>query len=169
MKLISLIFFTILCYSSFLIASNQSSTCSDIYGSLDFGSGAMKALVVEVDTCTKKINKTLLEENIPTDFNDALEKSPDHKIPDEKVKNLIPIFKDTLKKMKSLNTKNIYAVGTSVFRTAKNGEQVIKDLSQIIDVHIELISQDREAELGYWSALADKGLQTNEKVIVWVT
>lgn len=165
MKFISIVIY-ILLSSQLSFAKNQS-TCNEIYGSLDFGSGAMKALVIEVDICNKKILKTLLEENIPTDFNDALEKSTDHTIPDDIVKKLIPTFNDTIKKMRSLNTKSIYAVGTSVFRTAKNGEAVLKDLSQKIGVDIELISQDREAELGYWSALADKGLQPNEKVIVW--
>lgn len=41
----------------------------------------------------------------------------------------------------------IYAVGTEVFRKKQNGPELLDEISQILDVPIQLISGDEEAEL----------------------
>lgn len=141
--------------------------CITRSGALDFGSGTTKALVIEVDRCQKKLGRTLFEERVATPFNEALEKSPDGKIPESVVRQQLGVFQELVKKMRSHNPQEILAVATSVYRMAKNGEAVARSLSKDLGISLEVISQEREAELGYWSALAAKGLQPNERVVVW--
>lgn len=150
-----------------LLSVNVSAECKERLGALDFGSGTTKALVVEVDRCQKTLGAVLLEERLAIAFNEALEKSSDNKIPNEIVKTSIVQYQQLVQKMKELKVNKINAVATSVFRVAQNGGEVIAEISKAIATPIEIIPQEREAELGYWSALAAKGLRPNERVIVW--
>lgn len=142
--------------------------CQKNQGALDFGSGTTKALVVSVDTCEKKILEVLYEERIPLALNEALEKSSTHEIPFAIVEKEMPRLQNILNKMRTdLKVEKVLAVATSVFRVAKNGASVAKELSQKLKITIEIVSQEREAELGYWSVLAQKKISSGLAIIVW--
>lgn len=136
-------------------------------GSLDFGSGSVKSLVVEVDLCEKTIGKVLFQESFPTNFNESLQKSKSDTISEETLTKYSSLFKQISEKVRSHQAEKVYAVGTSAFRTAKNGEHILQEISKIIETPIELVSQDKEAELGYWSALVAKNLPASAPAIVW--
>lgn len=150
------------CLSSFAAAP-----CEERRGAMDFGSGTTKAFAAVVDVCQKKIVEVLLDERMPLALNEALEKSPAQEIPSEIIDSAIPHFKRFLLKMKELNVSSVKAVATSVFRVAKNGAVTAKRISAALQIPVEVISQEKEAELGYWSALAQKNIPAGEKVIVW--
>ena len=141
--------------------------CHENRAALDLGSGTTKAYVATVDTCEKKIVNVLFEERLPLAFNEALEKSPAREIPDATVQEYTPRIELLLQKVKTYNVKRINAVTTSVFRVAKNGQAVAKGISKKLDIPIEVISQEQEAELGYWSALAQRGITNTDNLIVW--
>ncbi|KHD87795.1 MAG: hypothetical protein OM95_12340 [Bdellovibrio sp. ArHS] len=141
--------------------------CQEKKGALDFGSGTTKAFAAIVDTCQKKIVSVLYEERLPLALNEALEKSPKKEIPVETVQEALPQIKRIVNQMTQLEVKNIQAVATSVFRVAKNGAAIAQMIFHETKVPIQVISQEREAELGYWSALAQKAVRPSETVIVW--
>lgn len=149
-------------------AEASSHDCKKNQGAMDFGSGTTKALVVSVDVCEKKILDILFEERIPLALNEALEKSVRHEIPLSIIENEMPRLQNLVNKMRvEWKSEKIIAVATSVFRVAKNGAEVVKTLSRELKIPIEIISQDREAELGYWSVLAQKKISSKNGVIVW--
>lgn len=152
---------------SFVSVYSHAKTCLENRAALDFGSGTTKAYVATVDTCEKKIVKVLFEDRLPLAFNEALEKSASKEIPEETLKRAEPQIKELLEKVRRYDIKRISGVATSVFRVAKNGRAAAQSLSQKLNVPIEVITQEQEAELGYWSALAQTGIQDTKDLIVW--
>ncbi|AGH94558.1 Ppx/GppA phosphatase family protein [Pseudobdellovibrio exovorus] len=153
----------------FLFLSTQSfaSDCLVTQGALDIGSGSTKSVVAIVDTCQKKIHKVLFEENMAVPFSEAHETSADQKIPEAFVKAQLPRMKELSQKMRQHGAVSIHALATSVFRRAKNGEDVMKKISEAISGPVQMISQEDEARLGYWSALAQRPPRQGEQVVVW--
>ncbi|UXR64000.1 hypothetical protein EZJ49_13095 [Bdellovibrio bacteriovorus] len=141
--------------------------CVENRAALDLGSGTTKAYVATVDTCEKKIVKVIFEERLPLAFNEALEKSPDGTLPEKTVQEATPRIQALLGKVRTYDVKRITAVATSVFRVAKNGRAVAQRLARDLQVPVEVISQEQEAELGYWSALAQKNISDTRNLIVW--
>lgn len=140
--------------------------CEQRQGTLDFGSGTTKAMAAVVDVCQKKVVKVIYEERLPLALNEALEKDINSEIPEKIITDAMPRFKTVVAKMRDLQVKNISAVATSVFRVAKNGQAMAKRIATEADIPLQVISQDREAELGYWSALWGQQGET-ANTIVW--
>lgn len=155
--------FLFLLFSAHAVADS----CLENRAALDFGSGTTKAYVATVNTCEKKIVKVLFEERLPLAFNEALEKSATREIPDETLKQAEPQIRALLEKVRRYDVKRISGVATSVFRVAKNGRAAVQSLSKSLDVPVQVISQEAEAELGYWSALAQTGITDTRNLIVW--
>ncbi|WP_374079532.1 Ppx/GppA phosphatase family protein [Bdellovibrio bacteriovorus] len=160
---------SVLLVGSFVFLSSVSfaKDCQEKHGALDFGSGTTKAFAAIVDVCKKQIVEVIYEERLPLALNEALEKSETKEIPSSVVNEALPRFQSLVKKMKDLGVGKIYAVATSVFRVAKNGSEVAKKISTEIQIPVNVISQEREAELGFWSALAQKKVSINDPIIVW--
>lgn len=143
------------------------SECLVTQGALDIGSGSTKSVVAVVDTCQKKIQKVLFEENMPVPFSEAHETSTDQKIPEAFVKEQLPRLKALSQRMREHGAVSIHALATSVFRRAKNGDEVMKKISEAISGSVQMISQEDEARLGYWSALSQRPSRPNEQIVVW--
>lgn len=161
--------FRIFVFCLVLISFSQvwAKDCERRLGALDFGSGTTKAFAAVVDVCNKKFIKVLYEDRIPLALNEALERSSDKIVPETIIAEAMPRFLTLLQKMKDLQVTQIKAVATAVFRTAKNGTMLAKKISTELQVPVTVISQEQEAELGYWSALAQKEVSAQESVIVW--
>lgn len=157
----------VFCFALFFFNQSGAKECEQRLGALDFGSGTTKAFAATVDVCNKKIIKVLYEDRLALALNEALERSPDKLIPEKIIAEAIPRFRDFLQKMKDLQVTQVRAVATAVFRSAKNGQALAKILSTELQVPVAVISQEQEAELGYWSALAQKTISTQEAVAVW--
>nr|WP_295900919.1 hypothetical protein [uncultured Bdellovibrio sp.] len=141
--------------------------CREKQGALDFGSGTTKAFAALVDVCKKQIIEVIYEERLPIALNEALEKSPDNEIPVPVISEALPRYQGLVKKMKELEVGKIYAVATSVFRVAKNGKDIAQKISRELKIPVNIISQEREAELGFWSALAQKKVSADDSIVVW--
>ncbi|WP_347357617.1 hypothetical protein [Bdellovibrio sp.] len=156
----------------FVLISLSSATvwaqpCLENRAALDLGSGTTKAYVATVDTCEKKIVKVIFEDRLPLAFNEALEKSADGTLSEKVIQEATPRIQALLGKVKTYEVKRITAVATSVFRVAKNGRAVAQGLAKDLQIPVEVISQEQEAELGYWSALAQKNISDTRNLIVW--
>ncbi|KYG64934.1 hypothetical protein AZI86_12105 [Bdellovibrio bacteriovorus] len=142
--------------------------CLENRGAMDFGSGTTKVLAVRVDVCQKKILKVLFEDRLAISFNEAFEKSADHKIPEKFWQEALPRIQVSVDKLRAQEIKKIDAVATAVFRNAKNGQEVIAQMAKALGIPIQIISQDQEAELGFWSVLAFKSWSPQEaSMVVW--
>lgn len=52
--------------------------CEETRAGIDMGSGTTKLVVAKVDTCQRRINKVLFEDQRPIGFNEDLSKSADN-------------------------------------------------------------------------------------------
>lgn len=140
--------------------------CRQVEGAIDFGSGTTKFIVAEVDRCEKKITKILHEDRLQISLNEYLEKSDAEQVSLDHLKQYLPQLRKSLQSLHEKGVKRPYAVATSVFRVAKNGTEMAQFLKNELNVDVQIISQDQEAELGYYSALAK--LKTKHlRLIVW--
>lgn len=160
-------FVLLTCVVVFLGSEGFAKTCLEKQGALDFGSGTTKAFAAVVDVCKKQVVEVIYEERLPLALNEALGKSETKEIPLSVIDEAMPRFQGLVKKMKDLQVGKIYAVATSVFRVAKNGSAMAHKISEELQVPINVISQEREAELGFWSALAQMKVSVNDPIIVW--
>lgn len=164
MKLSSAVFVFVFCFS----ISGFAKDCLENRGAVDFGSGTTKILAVMVNTCEKKIIKVLFEDRLAIPFNEAYEKSADQKIPDTFWQEALPRLQASVDRLRAEKVQQIDAVATAVFRNAKNGKEVLGHLGKNLKMSIQLISQNQEAELGFWSVLAFKAWSPSEaSVVVW--
>jgi exopolyphosphatase/guanosine-5'-triphosphate,3'-diphosphate pyrophosphatase len=78
-------------------------------------------------------------------------------------------LKDMIAKAKTFKPKRNYGVATSVFRKAINGTDVIKTFARKLNLRLEVISQQTEAQLAYYSVLAllDEKVVDPKKVVIW--
>lgn len=141
--------------------------CQENRASIDIGSGTTKGLVAEVDVCQKKIVKVLFENRLPLGFNEAMEKAGKQNIPAEMTKLAIPQMQNLLSQMNEFHPKVIQAVATSVFRVAKNGKEVAREISRALKIKVTVISQNEEAKLGYLSAISQVNPPPDQQLIVW--
>lgn len=136
---------------------------------LDIGSGSTKIMVAKVDFCKNKILEVLHSENRAVQYNEDLEKSADGNLSPTIVNKGLSTLKEMINKAHTFRPKRSYGVATSVFRKAKNGTDVIKTFARKLNVRLEVISQETEALLAYYSVLAmidDKQLNT-KKIVIW--
>lgn len=132
----------------------------------DLGSSEAKITVADVNTDTNQITKIWLQycetvglrKDLAVEGNGFLSKEAEERL------------LNTLKKMKAnalqYNPEQWFGVGTSVFRLAKNGQEILDRIKLELDLTIHLIPQSEEGEIGFISAIAATGLQ-NEDVISW--
>lgn len=161
----NLILLFVLFFTSASYANSKS--CQKNRGALDVGSGSTKALAALIDVCEIKIIKVLYEERLPLAFNEALERSPDGTIPATLVAEAVPQIKHLVGKMREFEGIEISGVATSVFRVAKNGSVVAKEISKALEIPLRVISQEEEARLGFLAARSKLPKDFAEKMVVW--
>lgn len=127
---------------------------------MDVGSGSTKLKVADVDICREKTVTIVFNGQIPLALKDNLKNesfSPEFiKIAAEKILNLageatkhgVPLTK-------------VVVVGTQALREAKNSPDLVATLRKS-DLHLRLITQAEEAELGHRSAVSDTGLDPKD-------
>ncbi|WP_415062571.1 Ppx/GppA phosphatase family protein [Bdellovibrio sp.] len=151
----------------FFVQGVKAESCEEKQGAVDFGSGTTKAFVAVVDVCRKEMLSVVYEERLPLPLNEALEKSDNKELPPSVLEKALPQIQAMIEKMREQRVQKISGVATSVFRVAKNGSQMARNLSQKLQIPVQVISQEREAELGFWSALAQKKQEPQKPLIVW--
>lgn len=164
MFIVRVSFLLIFCF--FLSSEAFSSECRQIEGAVDFGSGTTKFIAAEVDHCAKKIVNILHEDRLQISLNEYLEKSDSAQVKIDDLKKYLPQLRKSLEALQAKGVQRPYAVATSVFRVAKNGPEMASFLKKELNIDIQIISQDQEAELGYYSALA-KMNEAHPRLIVW--
>lgn len=131
---------------------------------IDIGSGDTKVTVADVDTETKKIVEIHFQDYTTVALRKDLASSSDHTLSPEIQERLIA----TLNGYKALShsADQWFGVGTSVFRTAANGMDVLERIKAETGITIHLASQLEEGEIGFQTAVAASGLDADQ-VIAW--
>ena len=132
----------------------------------DIGSGDTKLTVAEVDLEKNQMTRILFEtfESIP--LREDLAESKDGLLSIKIQDQLIHCLKEMQKKAKPFEPTAWNGIGTSVFRTAKNGKQCLDRVLEETGLSISLIPQLEEAEIGFLSAVAASKLE-KEEIIAW--
>lgn len=143
--------------------------CQEIRMGLDIGSGSTKMMVAKVDYCKNKVLEILHKESRPVQYNEDLEKNADGNLGPGIIAKGQEVLTGMIAKGKTFKPKKIYGVATSVFRKSQNGTDVIKGFSRKLKVHLEVVTQEEEAILGYLSVLSLMDDKTLEKknIVVW--
>lgn len=167
MRLLSVLFISLLAIAT----GAQAKSCQENRLGFDIGSGSTKILVAQVDTCQKKILKVLLQDSRPVSYNEDFEKSKDGNISSILEEKGLATLKELTELARQHKPVKSSGIATSVFRKAKNGKDIIQRFSKKLKIPLTVISQEREAELGYASALSSIDqtdvLGQKKKVVVW--
>lgn len=132
----------------------------------DFGSGEAKMIVCSVDPTTNKVVKIWLTRNIIVEVRKDQANSLDGSLSPAIEKQLIDTIQTLKQEAAAFNPKKFAAVGTSVFRTAKNGLEVLERILAATGLEIMLCEHLEEGKLGFTTGVAASGLPA-EEVIVW--
>ena len=132
----------------------------------DIGSGSMKVQVSDVDIVSGRILTTLYEAEKLVLYGEDLKRGTDGALSAEIQSEGFAVLQSFKAVATSLNASAYRGVGTEVFRRASNGSDHLKRLDTLIP--IQLVSQQKEAELGFSTVCAVLGIPASTPgVIVW--
>lgn len=138
-----------------------------IRASIDVGSGDTKVTIAEMNHQLNKINKIWLQTFKSVDLRKDLAINKEEKCLSKKIElELIDTIKKIQEKGLPFHPVEWTAVGTSVFRTAKNSKEVVEHVKEATGITIRIIPQAHEAKIGFASAVAASG-EDPENVIAW--
>ena len=147
----------------------QKNDCLKTRAALDIGSGSTKVKIAKVDICKKAILEILFQEEIPLSFKEDLQskKSGKDDMFSDAIQELgFQEIKKLSDKIKKFSPDEIFGVGTSAFRTANNAIYFFSKIKSEIGIHVEIIDQSKEAEVGLYSVAVTTGKKP-EEIIVW--
>ena len=146
----------------------SSDSCYEKRGVMDVGSGSTKAMVAVVNTCQKRIQQILWQDQQAIAFNDDFERSAARELSDVILSEAEVKIRSLFTVMQTHQPVSLSAVATSVFRRASNGQAAADRLSSRLGFPIRVISQEEEAEIGYFSAMAAlPQSESSQPLIVW--
>ncbi|MCB0419952.1 MAG: hypothetical protein KDD61_03100 [Bdellovibrionales bacterium] len=161
-----IVFFVVGCASPVRRGSDQSNGCQVILGAFDIGSGTTKYKVAEVNTCTKKVVRVLFDKGLAVGYKSDLLRQPERRFSKKVQVEGERAIAALLEEGRPFQPEFIVAVATAAFREARNGAEVAKGIQESTKIPVEVISQEREGELGFWAALSQVNLDPN-KIVVW--
>ena len=129
--------------------------------SIDIGTNTILLLIAEVD---QKKMKPLFEAETVVRLGKGLQKNGI--ISDEAMKRVFQTLTQYLGRCQTMGVQKIFAVGTSALREAKNSEDFLRMIKEKLDLSIEVISGEEEAQLSFLAVARDlKELKKSTLVI----
>jgi hypothetical protein len=120
----------------------------------DIGSGSTKIQVSDIQNGA--IVQTLFSEERPVAFGLALVQSSNENLSHEIQMKGLQTLTELKQIAQSHGASKFAAVATEVFRKAKNGNEYL-DKVRSMGISVTLVTQDIEAELGFWTVVAVSG------------
>ncbi len=140
---------------------------------IEFGSGSIKILSCIIDVKTQQImGEPLLSTIVNLKLTEDVA-AHDGKISEEMQLQALAIIADlkeqTLTAAANAGDCNVHFVGvaTAVFRTAKNGADLLQNIEQQLGIHFQILPQEEESKLGYLSAKALYPETKEQDLIAW--
>lgn len=132
----------------------------------DVGSGSTKMKVIEFNTCTQEVTKTLLEDQIKVDYRDALEKNPNGEFPPLVQTQGLAALEKLKMDAQAQGAKKFTGIATAAFRQATNADVFVNLIREKIGIPVRIISQADEALLGFQAARG-KSKAASQDLVVW--
>lgn len=128
--------------------------------SIDIGSNTVLLLIASVDNKTLKpiINKYESPRI-------GMGLSIGGKIKDDKISRLLEILSDYKKIADKYKCAKIIVTATNAMRVASNSNEIKNKIKEKLNLHVEIISGEREAEITYYGASSSMP-GTDEKVVI---
>lgn len=118
-----------------------------LYGVIDIGSNSVRLMVSSgYETLYKKVKITRLAEGM----------GDDKILTKQAVERTALAVKSFIEQAKQQCVDKLYVFGTAALRQAENRNDFIKHVKDLCDVQVEIISGEREAEIGILGALNGK-------------
>ncbi|MBN1593058.1 MAG: Ppx/GppA family phosphatase [Candidatus Coatesbacteria bacterium] len=121
---------------------------SEIFGSIDVGTGSVLCLAVEKTTDGKM--RELLNESVITALGAGTASDPS--VRRKSIERTLKPVIEYVQKLKDVGATSISVVGTSALRKAPNRQEFINEVHDATGVEVEVISGDEEALLTFWGA-----------------
>ncbi len=135
----------------------------------DIGSLTTKMIVADVDVNTNSIIKIITKETRKTEYkHDLEEQGHTNYLSQSMIEKGIKALKELKAECALLHPQpqEYAAVATAALRTAKNSALLIEQADKELNIPITIISQEKEAHLGFYGALIHTGYN-KKKSIVW--
>jgi exopolyphosphatase/guanosine-5'-triphosphate,3'-diphosphate pyrophosphatase len=132
----------------------------------DIGSGETKVTVADVDLVAQKVLKIKHQAFILVNLRGALETNGDGMLSEKSVRELNTAVRELQAQAKQHGAQESTGVASSIFRTAKNGSDVLLQMQQDTGLTAVLLPQEEEGEVGFATAVAVSNLP-RDKLVVW--
>lgn len=128
----------------------------------DIGSGSTKLQCSDcelmIDPYTSAVTQTRILKDLygierPVQFGADLKCSSDGKLSKRIQQEGLAVFKELKSEADALGASEFHAIATEVFRKAANGAEYLESI-QDLGVHVTILTQEMEAELGFGSVQA---------------
>ena len=133
---------------------------------LDVGSGQTKMVVAIVDEETSRPAKILYAEETPLLLGHDLKQSKEKRLSDHILAELELLLNNYRSIAMGFGADEVAGVATAVFRESQNGADFIKKIQSDLGINLQVISQEKEGEIGFLTAVAASGKNASE-VIAW--
>ncbi|MBT8378613.1 MAG: rod shape-determining protein [Ignavibacteria bacterium] len=120
--------------------------------SIDIGTNTVLLLIAKI-VKNKHLIEPLYEEQRMPRLGKGLKKNG--KISDEKIEMLLSILSDYKKKTESYNSEIILVTATNALRIANNSKEIIQMIKSNLNLSVDVITGDREAEFAYLGAISE--------------
>lgn len=156
-------------WSFFALISCQTVTkqCGpEARAAFDVGSGSTKMKVIEFNTCTQEVTKTLLEDQVKVDYRDALEKNPNGEFSPLVQTQGLAALEKLKADAQAQGAKKFTGIATAAFRQATNADVFVNLIREKVGIPVRIISQADEALLGFQAARG-KSKAASQDLVVW--
>ncbi len=118
--------------------------------SIDIGTNTIILLIADINPETKEIIPIINEYRMPR-IGKGLKQNG--KIDRPQIEHLKVILEEFLFLIEKYKCKYIFAVGTNAFRLAQNSDEILEEIYNSLNLKIEIVTKEKEAELSYLGAV----------------
>jgi len=142
--------------------------CVFTRAAFDVGSGTTRMKVALVNVCNNKILKVFLKQEIPVKYKEYLARKNSKLLGNDIQEVGFRAFRKLKNLANKFTPKDFVGVATSALRQAANGTEYTQQVLDRLGIKIDIINQKKEAELGYFGALA-QGMSGHrlDDIVVW--
>jgi len=142
-------------------AVKSAPTSPERVASIDIGTNTILLLIAEV---RKRKLKTLFDTETIVRLGEGVQKNGI--ISEGAMQRGFQTLKGYLKRCQEMEVQNIFAVGTSALREAKNSGHFLKRVKEEFDISIDVISGEEEAHLSFLSVARDSKKSRENLLVV---
>jgi len=143
---------------------------STVRATIDFGSGAVKIQVANVDTESNRlIGEPLVAKFTPLGLTENVAAN-DGYISDKMQQRALEIlrgFKDEAREAAALQKVAFVGIATAVFRKAENGKELLEKFEQELGINFQILPQNEEGKLGFLTAKALYPNVLEDNLLAW--